>query len=70
MAVMRKRYGFSLLEMLVALALLSMVGGALYSLLSNQFAQLRHFQVLQVQLNQQQLLIQWVAGFVYAAAAR
>lgn len=59
---MHKFHGFSLLEMLVALALLSAVGGALYSLLSNQFGQLRHFQSVQRQLNQQQLLMQWVAG--------
>ena len=57
---MHKEYGFSLLEMLVALVLLTAVGGAVYSLLNNQFTQLRHFQSIEQEQERQQRLLAWV----------
>ncbi len=56
----RTLYGFSLLEMLVALVLISAVGGALYSLLNNQFTQLRHFHELQQNLELRGQLLRWI----------
>lgn len=51
--------GFSLLEMLVALVLLTGVGGAIYSLLNNQFVQLRRLDATQQYIEHQQYLLQW-----------
>lgn len=54
------QFGLSLIEVLVALMLMSVVGGALYDLLNNQWAQLRHLSDVQRRLQQQHFLLEWL----------